>query len=70
MNSKLDAKQKIVIGGMLSTLGAIGIFFYILFGAPLSGHPIWVVSIFLIGVTAGLGMALAMFGLYESRHLA
>jgi len=68
MKSKLNPKQKVAVGGTLGTIGAVGMVFSILFGQSLFSHPVWVVSLFLVGVTAGIGVVLAVFGLYEQRQ--
>ena len=68
LNSMLDSKQKIAAGGVLATLGGVGMVFSILFGSSLLSNLVWVVSLFLVGVAAGLGVVLVLFGLYERRQ--
>jgi UDP-N-acetylmuramyl pentapeptide phosphotransferase/UDP-N-acetylglucosamine-1-phosphate transferase len=64
----LDSKQRIAVGGVLATLGGVGMVFSILFGSSLLSNLVWVVSLFLVGVAAGLGAILVLFGLYERRQ--
>ncbi|MFQ5651830.1 MAG: hypothetical protein ACE5IY_17985 [bacterium] len=67
MNTQLDSKQKVTAGGMLGILGGVEMVFSILFGSSLLSNPVWVVGLFLIAVTAGLGVTLAICGLCERR---
>jgi len=62
---KLNSRGKVALGGTLGTAGAAGMVFSILFGQSICTHPAWVVSMFLMGVAAGFGAVLAVFGLYE-----
>ena len=67
MNFKLDSMQKITLGSILSIFGGFGMVFSILFGKSLLSNSVWVVGLFLLAVTAGIGVVLAVSGLYERR---
>lgn len=65
----LKSKQKIASGGMLATLGGVGIVLSTVATSSGTSNPTIIALLFAAGVIAGLGVTLAVVGLFERRRL-
>lgn len=65
----MKSEKKISIGAFLAAVGSVGIILGFLLGASNLAGPWGFLVSFALGVIAGLGAALSVFGLFERRNL-
>jgi hypothetical protein len=65
----LKSRQKIASGGVLATLGGIGIVLSTVAAMSGTGNPTIIALLFVAGIIAGVGATLAVVGLFERRRL-
>jgi hypothetical protein len=63
----MDSKQKLGIGSALATMGGLGVVLSVLLGWDGIGGPWGFALGFLFGLSAGVGVALAVSGMRERR---
>jgi len=64
----MDSKKKLGIGALLAILGGIGMALGPTLGVTMLGRPWSFIAGFVVGVMAGVGVALAISSLIEVRH--
>ena len=64
----MDSKKKLGIGALLAIIGGIGMALGPTLGATMLGRPWSFLAGFVVGVLAGVGVALAISGLVEVRR--
>jgi hypothetical protein len=64
----MNAAKKLTIGSILAILGGIGIMLGPLLGFTGLAKPWSFILGFIFGVMTGIGVAIALFGLYEIKR--
>jgi len=65
----MTTNHRLQLGAALACCGAIGMLLAPRFGMTLLGRPWSFIVGFLIGISAGLGAALSVYGLLERRRV-